>query len=310
MTGKPLEPVWEGVLPVWKPAGMTSHDVVAKVRRLLKMKRVGHTGTLDPAVTGVLPICLGRATRIVEYIQDLPKAYRAELTVGYATDTEDATGAVIARVERVELGEEQIRGALAALEGEIEQVPPMYSAVKAGGVRLYELARQGIEVERKPRRVTVYRIGLDAVEWSEPYPKIRFTAECSKGTYIRTLCVDLGRALGYPAVMSQLTRIASGGFTPEQCLTLEEIARLADSGGLSDRLVATDAALPHLPEYRLTAGAVDRAWSGRKLQAGDLQPLPTREEPAVRVYAPDGTFAGIYRIDPAAGLAIPEKLFT
>jgi tRNA pseudouridine55 synthase len=303
---------YEGVLPIWKPAGMTSHDVVARVRRILRMKRVGHTGTLDPMVTGVLPICLGRTTRIVEYIQDLPKQYRAEVTIGYSTDTEDASGEVISRADNVQLLESDIRLALEDFVGEIEQVPPMYSAVKSEGKRLYELARQGLEVERKPRKVTIYSINVESVDLSLAYPKIRFSVWCSKGTYIRTLCSDLGRRLGYPAVMSDLVRASTGSFTEESCITLEALAEAAEAGKAADLLIQAYDALPHLPAFLLEDKTVPMALNGRKLELSSLSPRPQESISAARVYSnvEEHRFIGIYRIDLSSGLAVPEKLFT
>jgi tRNA pseudouridine55 synthase len=302
---------WEGVLPIWKAPGMTSHDVVAKVRRLLRMKRVGHTGTLDPAVPGVLPICLGRATRVVEYIQDLPKQYEAELTIGYRTDTEDATGNIVEQVERVILNESQIRRAIASFVGEIEQIPPMFSAVKSDGVRLYELARQGIEVERKPRKAIIHSVDIQTIDWTGPFPKIRFVVWCSKGTYIRTLCADIGKALGYPAVMSELTRTSTGRFTPDRCVTLEQLAEAVEAGRIEGLLVATDQAIEHLPKFTLHSEAVPLARNGRKLSLAQLNPRPEEDYTSARLYSGvDMVFIGIYRIDCTEQLAVPEKLFT
>jgi tRNA pseudouridine55 synthase len=315
MTNQTSQPIltseWEGVLPIWKAPGMTSHDVVAKVRRLLRMKRVGHTGTLDPAVPGVLPICLGRATRVVEYIQDLPKQYEAELTIGYSTDTEDATGNIVQQVELVMLDESHIRSTIASFVGEIEQIPPMYSAVKSDGVRLYELARQGIEVERKPRKVTIHSMDIQTIDWTGPFPKIRFNVWCSKGTYIRTLCADIGKALGYPAVMSELTRTSTGRFTPDRCVTLEQLAEAVEAGRIEEILVATDRAIEHLPKFALLSEAVPLARNGRKLPLAQLHPHPEEGCAAARLYSGDDeAFIGIYRIDCTEGLAVPEKLFT
>lgn len=187
-----------GVLAVFKPAGYTSHDVVAKARRILGMKRIGHTGTLDPQVTGVLPLCLGRATRVVEYIQELPKEYVATLRLGMASDTEDLTGTITETVDEVKVTEEEVLAVLNSFKGVISQVPPMYSAVKVEGKRLYELAREGKTVERKSRDVEIYEIEMTDMVYSGNYPDITFRVLCSKGTYIRTLCVDIGRALECP----------------------------------------------------------------------------------------------------------------
>lgn len=201
---------YEGVLPVYKPAGFTSHDVVAKMRGILKMKRIGHTGTLDPQVTGVLPLCLGRATRVVEYLQELPKEYEATLRLGIATDTEDITGEITDQVDQVEVSSEDVKQVLEQFVGKISQVPPMYSAVKVDGKRLYELARQGKTVERKSREVTIHELELTGLTIKEGYPEISFRVLCSKGTYIRTLCVDIGKTLGYPSTMVELTNDVGG----------------------------------------------------------------------------------------------------
>jgi tRNA pseudouridine55 synthase len=238
----------DGILAVWKPEGWTSHDVVAKVRRILKMKRIGHAGTLDPMVTGVLPLCLGRATRVVEYVQERPKAYEAVLKLGIATDTEDMTGTIIERSASVAVTEADVHAVLARFSGAIEQVPPMYSAVKVDGKRLYELARDGKTVERKARTVTIHDIRLLAMKLDLEQPEITFAVECSKGTYIRTLCVDIGKALGVPATMATLTRTMSGGITKDSCLTLEDIERLQQAGELEQRLIPADQAITHLPQ--------------------------------------------------------------
>ena len=240
---------FEGVLAVAKPAGMTSHDVVAKTRRILKMKRIGHTGTLDPEVTGVLPLCLGRATRVVEYMQELPKEYEATLRLGMSTDTEDLTGTITEQVDEVTVTPEQVEKVLETFLGTISQVPPMYSAVKVDGKRLYELAREGKTVERKSREVTIYEIEMKGFEWNGPFLDVSFRALCSKGTYIRTLCVDIGRALGLPATMVKLVRTMSAGITAADCLTFEQIEQLVQTGGLQDRLIKVDHAVRHLPAH-------------------------------------------------------------
>jgi len=308
----------EGVFPLWKSAGMTSHDCVSKARKLFRMKRIGHTGTLDPDVSGVLPLCLGRATRIVEYLQELPKTYEAEMTIGYATDTEDASGSVVETAERVDLQEADIRAAAEAFVGEIEQTPPMYSAVKSGGRRLYELAREGLEVERKPRIVTIYELVVREIRKEGPFWKMRFTATCSKGTYIRTLCVDIGRSLGYPAVMSALERTASGPFRKEMCVTFEEAERLLASGELDRRIVPIGDALSFLPRGFLSENAVVPALQGRKIFESAVRLEEPKEGAAVLTTGADGLvrlyggsrMIGLYRKDSAEGRYVPVKLFT
>lgn len=310
--------VLEGVLPVMKPVGFTSHDVVAKVRGITRIRRIGHTGTLDPQVTGVLPLCIGRATRIVEYLQELPKEYEAVLTVGYATDTEDATGRVLAQVERAVLTEEAVRETLAAFVGVIQQIPPMYSAVKMEGKRLYELARQGEEVERKPREVEIYGIDIAEMDLTLAHPQIRFRVKCSKGTYIRTLCADIGHKLGYPAVMSHLVRTATGFIDLAQCLDLEEIARLMSEGRLGEAMIKPDQAIAHMPAFTVGQVEAGRALKGQTLflaaETAESVPAPG----LLRLYGPaqgvpqtgeEAPFLGIFRYDPARKLLKPEKVF-
>ncbi|WP_274361415.1 tRNA pseudouridine(55) synthase TruB [Paenibacillus thermotolerans] len=307
---------WEGVLPLWKEAGMTSHDCVARARKILKQKRIGHTGTLDPDVSGVLPLCLGRATRIVEYLQELPKTYEAELTIGYATDTEDASGDITESSESVAVTEREIREAVVSFVGTIEQIPPMYSALKIQGKRLYELAREGQTVERAAREVTIYGIDIRSVNLDSRYPKVSFEVTCSKGTYIRTLCVDIGRKLGYPAVMSALERTGSGAIRKADCITLLEAEQYAAEGTLAEHLVSVADALSHLPGGIVNDTAVLYALQGRKLffpavalegeaADGQLVRLFGRQKPL-----DEHQFIGIYRRDETQRCYIPEKLFT
>lgn len=293
----------EGILAVWKPAGWTSHDVVAKVRRLTRMRRIGHAGTLDPQVTGVLPLCLGRATRAVEYLQELPKAYEAVMRLGVETDTEDMTGTVTGTADASHVTEAMVREALARFTGEIEQVPPMYSAVKVGGRKLYELAREGRTVERRPRRVTIHSLELKFAELGGPEPRVGFAAVCSKGTYIRTLCVDIGRALGVPAAMETLVRTMSAGLGQADCLTMERIGELAATGGLAEALLPVDRALGMFPRVDVSAAAA--AWAARgqriRLPAGQTEGL-------VRLYGA-GRFVGLFEADGEAGVLKPVKVF-
>ncbi|MFC4811242.1 tRNA pseudouridine(55) synthase TruB [Paenibacillus sp. GCM10023250] len=301
----------DGILAVWKPAGWTSHDVVAKVRGILKVKRIGHTGTLDPQVTGVLPLCIGRATRVVEYVQDRPKSYEAVMQFGLATDTEDLTGTITEQLPEVTVTEAQIRAVLASFVGEIEQVPPMFSAVRVGGKRLYELAREGQVVERKPRKVAIYGLELLETQLDQPHPVIRFSVVCSKGTYIRTLCVDIGAALQVPSVMVKLTRTMSGGFTEADCLTLEDVARLNAAGELADRLTPPGEALDHFPRISVGGADVLGAFQGKRipLQA-ILAHEPYESGFLVRVYGEDGTFAGVFQPDEGSGTLKAVKVFT
>lgn len=220
-----------GILALWKEKGMTSHDCVFKLRKILKTKKIGHTGTLDPEVDGVLPICIGTATKMVEFMLASNKQYSGEITIGFSTTTEDATGDVVKRMPILKLPNiAEIDRMMESMIGEIEQVPPMFSAVKVNGKKLYEYARDNQEVERPKRQVIIYdfkrttdiRVNNDGtVSWG-------FAVMCSKGTYVRTLAVDLGMKLGYVAHMSALTRTMSAGFTPQQCVTLSELAAMSD----------------------------------------------------------------------------------
>ncbi|KRN22235.1 tRNA pseudouridine(55) synthase TruB [Lacticaseibacillus camelliae] len=259
----------DGILPVYKPTGMTSADVVSKLRYLLQMKKVGHSGTLDPSVDGVLPIALGAATKAVPALMALGKTYIGKATLGFATETEDLDGAEVARVKlTAPFTDEQIDQALVTLTGDITQTPPMYSAVKVNGRKLYQYARNGQTVERPTRQVHVYafkRTGpsrFDAVTGTQDFP---FEAQVSKGTYIRTLAVDVGRALGVPAVMAQLTRIQSGGFKLEDTLDLRELTRETAPAAAQAHLRPIEFAFPHLPLVALSASQWDGVRNGRGL---------------------------------------------
>lgn len=214
----------DGIININKDKGYTSHDVVAVLRRLLNIRKIGHTGTLDPDATGVLPVCVGKATKVCDIITDRDKTYEAKVLLGVTTDTLDTSGEILSKNE-VDASEDDIKDALDFFKGEIEQIPPMYSAIKVDGKKLYEYARAGVEIERKSRKVTIHDIELLGVEL--PYFSIR--VKCSKGTYIRTLCDDIGSKLGCGAAMSELVRTAVGRFKIEDALTLSDVEkRLTD----------------------------------------------------------------------------------
>ncbi|NOV03121.1 tRNA pseudouridine(55) synthase TruB [Paenibacillus planticolens] len=300
----------EGILPVWKPEGFTSHDVVAKVRGILGIKRIGHTGTLDPQVTGVLPLCIGRATRMVEYIQELPKEYEAKLTIGLSTDTEDMTGNVLEEVSEVRLDEALVREVLHRFIGEIEQTPPMFSAVKVDGKRLYELAREGKEVERKSRKVTIHQLEILHMDLQQKHPEIHFRASCSKGTYIRTLCVDIGKALGYPAVMKSLIRTSTGSIRQEQCLTFEQIKEMKALGVLQDRMIPMDQAISHIPSVDLTEQEAVYAQQGKRISLSSSRIAGAAgSQTLLRAYSPDKRFLGLFEWKSASQILIPSKVF-
>ncbi len=298
----------DGILAIWKPAGWTSHDVVAKCRRLLRTKRIGHAGTLDPMVTGVLPLCVGQATRVVEYMQELPKAYEAVLQLGISTDTLDLTGEILEQVDSVALSEQDITQALMSFLGEIMQLPPMYSAVKVDGKRLYELAREGKTAERKPRQATIHSLDVLSMDLDRRHPLVRFRVVCSKGTYIRTLCEDIGGKLGVPAAMAELKRTLSAGFSEEDCLTLEQAQLLMEQGKLEQRLLPAEAALAHMPRSSAAPPAMRQALQGRRIPAEWLDELPA-DGGQFRLYGQDGSFAGLFEITDDGSMVKPVKVF-
>ena len=223
-----------GIINLKKEAGMTSHDAVFKLRKILGTKKIGHGGTLDPDVVGVLPIAVGKATRMVEFMQDEGKIYEGEITLGYSTTTEDASGEVVAETPVLSpLDEKLVDQAISGLTGPITQVPPMYSAVKVNGRKLYEYARAGQEVERPERQVTIYSFErTSSIFYENNLARFTFRVKCSKGTYIRTLSVDLGEKLGYAAHMSHLTRTSAAGLQLDNALTLNEIEEKVQAGEL------------------------------------------------------------------------------
>lgn len=299
----------EGILPLWKPKGMTSHDCVFKLRKILRMKRIGHTGTLDPDVTGVLPICLGRATKVAEYITDAGKSYEGEVTIGYSTTTEDSSGEKVEE-KRVEgsITREQVEEVLQSLTGVISQTPPMYSAVKVNGKRLYEYARAGIEVERPTRNVTIYKIELleDWDSLSGHEISFRFKVDCSKGTYIRTLAVMIGEKLGYPAHMSDLSRTRSATMTLDDCLTLEQIEEAQSIGVLEQSLRPIEDALSYLPKYEINDTLAMRVRNGAVLEA---PPHLMDADGPIAVFSEEGEALAIYIHHPSKeGMIKPSKI--
>jgi len=287
----------DGILVINKPQGWTSHDVVGRVRRLTQQKRVGHAGTLDPMATGVLLVCLGRATRVAEYLTASDKTYRAVMRLGVETDTFDAEGQVTA-THPVNVGESALRSALEKFSGEIEQIPPMYSALKRDGKPLYKLARKGVKVERAPRRVTIHEITLRA--WQSPDATI--DVRCSPGTYIRSLAHDIGAALGCGAHLVALTRLASGSFTIDDAVTLEDLTGLQDLSGL---LLPLDAALQNLPAITLDADQTRRIALGQVIPSSDAGPLP---DSLYRAYDIHGKLIALIAYDAVAQVWRPKKV--
>ena len=224
----------DGIININKPEGMTSHDVIYKLRKIIGVKKMGHTGTLDPMATGVLPICLGKATRVAEYMDMDFKKYRCTMILGIVTDTQDVTGEVVETFSTDEVTEEAVREAFSGFHGVIDQKPPMYSAVRINGRRLYEYARAGEEIDVKTRQIYIRSLDIENIDLSgdDGKKRVTFTVECSKGTYIRTICQDVGEALGCGATMEKLERTASGRFTIEEAYTLDELRKVAEEAGL------------------------------------------------------------------------------
>ena len=287
----------DGFINVLKPTGLSSHDVVDIVRRIFKQKRVGHAGTLDPAAAGILPVALGRAARLVEYMENADKSYRAEIAFGYATDTGDVYGDVIESIPCPALPlEEELRRVLGKFVGEIEQTPPAYSAIKVGGQRAYDLVRQGAAVEIPTRTVRIDR--LELVHADAAHARILVDVDCAKGTYIRSLCTDIGAALGLPATMRFLLRTRVGGFMLADSYTLEELAEVRGTA-----LCAPDTALD-LPVYELAPQRVKAFYSGLSTSERRME----LAEGCYRVYA-EGVFLGIGRYDAASREMYPAKAF-
>ena len=234
----------DGILNIYKEKGFTSHDVVAKLRGILHQKKIGHTGTLDPDAVGVLPVCLGKGTKLCDMLTDTDKVYRAVLLLGFETDTQDMSGEVLAE-KPVNATEEQVRKAVNSFIGTYDQIPPMYSALKVGGKKLYELAREGKTVERAARRVTIHNIEIEEIA----LPRITMSVACSKGTYIRTLCHDIGQLLGCGGAMEELTRTKAGAFTIDKSITLAQVEALRDQGSLDEQLVSVKEILSYLPPF-------------------------------------------------------------
>ncbi|MFG6148870.1 tRNA pseudouridine(55) synthase TruB [Halobacillus sp. B23F22_1] len=244
-----------GILPLWKEKGFTSHDCVSKARGMLKTKKIGHTGTLDPDVEGVLPLCIGKATKIVPFLTDTEKVYEAEVTVGSATETEDASGNVVdCQPVTSPPSKQEIANVLQKFEGMITQIPPMYSAVKVKGKRLYEYARAGEQVERPVRSVIIHKILLheNSIASLGEVFTFKITVTCSKGTYIRTLCADIGKVLGYPAHMSSLVRSRTGDITKAECYTLDQVQQFVDAGNPEQIILPLGRGLTHLNEMQIS----------------------------------------------------------
>ena len=286
-----------GVLILDKPAEFTSFDAVAVCRRLCHERKIGHTGTLDPMATGVLPLLLGKATRAASLLEDTDKEYEAGFQLGVSTDTEDSTGKVLA-ISDTPVSKEALEALLPRFRGEIMQVPPMYSAVSKDGKRLYELARKGIEVEREARPITIYRLELTGYDETTREGTLRVS--CSKGTYIRTLIADLAKAAGSLGVMTALRRTHACGFTLADAVTLDEARALSEAGTLEEKLRPVESLFVHLPEVAVSAAQAVRFQNGGQLDLSRIARF-RREKPeegqAFRVKGEDGAFLGLGKIE-------------
>ena len=326
----------DGIINVYKEKGFTSHDVVAKLRGILRMKKIGHTGTLDPAAEGVLPVCLGKGTRLCDMLTDKTKTYRAVLLLGQETDTQDTTGTVLAEYP-VEVTQEAVREAIYSFLGDYMQIPPMYSALKVNGKKLYELARQGKEVERQPRPVQILDIQIGQVA----LPRVTYSVTCSKGTYIPTLCYDIGRKLGCGGCMESLLRTRVDRFKREDSLTLSQIEKLRDEGRVEEYVVPVEGVflgLPALvtkpgegdklvhngnpftaelaeemkhemPDKSVSGGNLDAELSACSESEHNLAASAADRFDGVRVYDSEHHFIGIYRYSEEKRRYQPQKIF-
>lgn len=312
--------MYHGIINIYKEPGYTSHDVVAKLRGILKQKKIGHTGTLDPAAEGVLPVCLGKGTRLCDMLTDKTKTYRAVMLLGTNTDTQDTTGEILLKRDTAYLTEQMVCAAAESFMGAYEQIPPMYSALKVGGKKLYELAREGIEIERKARPVEIYDLRIEQIN----LPRVTMTVTCSKGTYIRTLCYDIGEKLGCGGCMEQLTRTQVGPFYIEKSLKLSQVEALRDAEKLDEYIVLVEQVFRDYPELVSDNEVLDRLLSngnpflkehlGTKLlerfnlhaeNLPDTYPDGTH----FRVYDSAGRFIGIYEYRQREKKWKPFKMF-
>ncbi|MDD6037263.1 MAG: tRNA pseudouridine(55) synthase TruB [bacterium] len=301
-----------GILNVYKEKGFTSFDVVAKLRGILKEKKIGHTGTLDPDATGVLPVCIGNATKVCALLTDQDKEYVALMHLGIVTDTLDATGRVLQNHEEQahSLEESEVRAAIESFIGTYDQMPPMYSALKVNGKKLCDLARAGVEVERKPRPVTIYAISIEAME----LPLVRMKIHCSKGTYIRSLCADIGEKLGVGACMDELVRTKVSNFLIDDAYTIAQIEQRKNAGTLDEILISVAQVFDALPALSITSEAARRLQNGNRLFVQDFKGIPIdlhdgAKHIRVRVYDETDAFAAIYEYNREEAAFLCEKMF-
>ena len=293
-----------GIINIYKEKGFTSHDVVAKMRGICRQKKIGHTGTLDPDATGVLPVCLGSGTKLCDMLTDKDKEYVAELLLGVETDTQDVSGQVLKRQD-VTVSEEQVREAIMSFQGEYMQIPPMYSALKVNGKKLYELARAGKEVERQARPVFIHEIEI--LELQLPVVKLRVA--CSKGTYIRTLCADIGEKLGCGGTMQSLMRTKVGSFSLEKAVTLSQLEAIRDEQGLESILYPVESAFEECPALHIKPEFRKLLDNGNAFYPNQtLEKITYSEGEWVKVFG-DTLFYGVYAYDKVNRRYKPVKMF-
>lgn len=289
-----------GIVNIYKEKGYTSHDVVAVLRKVVGQKKIGHTGTLDPDATGVLPVCLGRATKVCELLTDHDKTYEALLLLGKTTDTQDISGEVLEERDPGNLTEEEVRSCIESFIGEYDQIPPMYSALKVNGKKLYELAREGKTVERKSRKVQIH--GIRILEMNLPY--VRMEVDCSKGTYIRTLCHDIGEKLQVGGCMEELERTKVGRFLKEDAVTLDEVRQKMEQGEGAELFTPLDQIFAELPAVTVTDAKAWMSYNGNDLpERFLLEKEEWTDGQEVRVYDSRKNFIGLYQY------RAPKKLF-
>lgn len=294
-----------GVINIYKEPGFTSHDVVAKLRGICKQKKIGHTGTLDPAATGVLPVCLGAATKLCDFLTEKQKEYIAHMRLGMTTDTQDSTGTVLTKQE-VEVEPAKVEEVMASFVGPYDQLPPMYSALKVNGQKLYDLARQGVEVERKTRPVEI--LELEILEMD--LPEVVFRAKVSKGTYIRTLCHDIGQDLGCGAVMTGLERTKSGSFTKETAFTLAEVESMRDAGTLESHILPIDQVLQEFEPLQIQPMAQKLLDNGNPIPIELLDRKESLQDGKnYRIYGKENCFYGVYCYAKKEQRIRPVKMF-
>ncbi len=294
----------DGIINVYKEKGFTSHDVVAKMRGILKQKKIGHTGTLDPMAEGVLPVCLGKATKLCDMLTDKTKTYEAVLLLGRETDTQDTTGEILAEYP-VRADEDQVKEAVSGFLGHYDQIPPMYSALKVDGKKLYELARAGKVVERKARPVEILELRVERIE----LPRVTMTVTCSKGTYIRTLCHDIGRKLGCGGCMESLVRTRVSEFYMKDSLTLSRIEELRDQGDLERHILAVDRVFFEYPQLTVKPDFDKLVHNGNPIYRNQAEGDYHLEQGLVRIYDSRKQFIGIYEPDREKNLLKPQKVF-